>query len=98
MTPSLSPEGYFLNALALYNLRDTEAAEKIARKGERLDLSRQFPQFHLILANILSLKQDNLGTIDEMRKYLKDAPNGEDAPMVRAKLEKKVNLAKADGK
>ena len=35
---------------------------------------------HLILANILSIKQDALGSIEEMRKYLKDAPKAEDAP------------------
>ena len=66
------------------------------RKGQRLDLSRQFPQMHLILANILSIKRDALGSIEEMRKYLKDAPKGADAPRVRARLEEKAKLAKAE--
>ena len=96
LDPIAFPEAYYLNALALYNLKDLETAERSARKGQRLDLSRQFPQMHLILANILSIKQDALGSIEEMRKYLKDAPNAEDAPMVRARLEEKVKLAKAE--
>ena len=76
LDPVAFPEAYYLNALALYNLKDMEAAERSVRKGQRLDLSLQFPQMHLILANILSIKQDALGSIEEMRKYLKDAPNG----------------------
>jgi len=90
------PEAYFLNALALYNLKDMDAAEKSVRKGQRLDLSLQFPQMHLILANILAMKHDALGSIEEMRMYLKDAPNAEDAPMVRARLEERVKLAKTE--
>ena len=89
LDPIAFPEAYYLNALAFYNLRDLEAAERSVRKGQRLDLSRQFPQMHLILANILSIKRDALGSIEEMRKYLKDAPKGADAPRVRARLEEK---------
>jgi tetratricopeptide (TPR) repeat protein len=96
LDPIAFPEAYYLNALALYNLKDLETAERIVRKGQRLDLSLQFPQMHLILANILSMKQDALGAIEELRKYLKSAPNAEDAPMVRARLEEKVKLAKAE--
>jgi tetratricopeptide (TPR) repeat protein len=96
LDPIAFPEAYYLNALALYNLKDLETAEKIVRKGQRLDLTLQFPQMHLILANILSIKQDALGSIEEMRRYLKDAPKAEDAPRVRARLEEKVKLAKAE--
>ena len=90
------PEAYYLNALALYNRKDMEAAEKSVRKGLLLDLSLQFPQMHLILANILSMKQDALGSIEEMRKYLKEAPKAEDAPIVRARLAEQVKLAKTE--
>jgi tetratricopeptide (TPR) repeat protein len=96
LDPIAFPEAYYLNALALFNLEDMEAAERSVRKGQRLDLSRQFPQMHLILANILSIKKDSAGSIEEMRKYLRAAPKAEDAPMVRAKLEEKVKLAKAE--
>jgi tetratricopeptide (TPR) repeat protein len=96
LDPIAFPEAYYLNALALYNLEDLETAEISVRKGQRLDLSRQFPQMHLILANILSIKKDARGSIEEMRKYLKAAPKAEDAPMVRARLEEKVKLAKAE--
>ena len=93
LDPIAFPEAYYLNALALYNLKDLETAERSVRRGQRLDLSLQFPQMHLILANILSIKRDALGSIEEMRKYLKDAPQAEDAPMVRARLEEKVKRA-----
>jgi tetratricopeptide (TPR) repeat protein len=96
LDPVAFPEAYYLNALALYNRKDLEAAEKSVRKGLLLDLSLQFPQMHLILANILSMKQDALGSIEEMRKYLKEAPKAEDAPIVRARLAEQVKLAKTE--
>lgn len=96
LDPVAFPEAYYLNALALYNGKDMEAAEKSVRKGLLLDLSLQFPQMHLILANILSMKQDALGSIEEMRKYLKEAPKAEDAPIVRARLAEQVKLAKTE--
>jgi tetratricopeptide (TPR) repeat protein len=96
LDPVAFPEAYYLKALALYNLKDMEAAEKSVRKGLLLDLSLQFPQMHLILANILSMKQDALGSIEEMRKYLKEAPKAEDAPIVRARLAEQVKLAKTE--
>ena len=37
-----------------------------------------------------------VGSMEEMRKYLKAAPKAEDAPMVRARLEEKEKLAKAE--
>jgi tetratricopeptide (TPR) repeat protein len=96
LDPIAFPEAYYLNALALYNLKDLESAERSVRKGQRLDLALQFPQMHLILANILSMKQDALGSIEELSKYLKDAPKAEDAPIVRARLEEKMKLAKTE--
>lgn len=98
LDPIAFPEAYYLNALANFNLEDLVAAERSARRGQRLDLERQYPQMHLILANILSMNQDLQGAVEEMRKYLKAAPKAEDAPLVRARLEEKEKLAKAEVK
>ena len=92
------PEAYYLNALANYHMQDMEEAEKSARKGQRLDLNHQYPQLHLILANILSMRQDAAGSMEEMRKYLKAAPDAEDAALVRARLEEKEDLARSQRK
>lgn len=98
LDPINFPEAYYLNALANYSLQDMEQAEKIARRGQRLDLNHQYPQLHLILANILSIRQDTAGSMEEMRKYLKVAPDAEDAPLVKSRLEEKEELAKTRSK
>jgi tetratricopeptide (TPR) repeat protein len=96
LDPIAFPEAYYLNALANFNAENLEAAERSARKGQRLDFDHQYPQMHLILANILSIKQDAAGSMEEMRKYLKAAPKAEDAILVRARLEEK--LAKTESR
>jgi len=95
LDPIAFPEAYYLNALAYYGLEDLDAAERSARKGQRLDLERQYPQLHLVLANILLLRQDSEGAVAEMRKYLKAAPDAADAPLVRSRIQEKEDLAKA---
>ena len=47
-----------------------DKAESSVRKGIRLDLMKQIPQMHLLLANILTLKSDFSGAVDAMRQYL----------------------------
>ncbi len=89
------PEAYYLHALASFNLADLEAAERSARKGQRLDLDHGYPDLHLILANILSMKNDSRGSMEEMRSYLRVAGDGEHAAVVRARLEEKEKPAKA---
>ncbi len=84
-----------MNALAYYYLEDMVAAERSARKGLRLDLTNQFPMLHLVLANVLARKQDEPGSLDAMRQYVKAAPKAADAPIVRARIQEKEKLLKA---
>jgi tetratricopeptide (TPR) repeat protein len=90
LDPIAFPEAYYLNALAFYNLNNFTLAEKSARNGERLDLDRQFPRMHLIMANILAMRQDQPGSDEELRKYLKAAPKAPDASAVRSRLQEKT--------
>lgn len=98
LDPVSFPEAYYLNALASYNLADLETAERSARRGQRLDFDHNYPDLHLILANVLSVKQDAKGSIEEMRKYLKVATKGEHAAAVRARLEEKERPPKTEAK
>jgi hypothetical protein len=75
-----------------------DLAERSAQKGQRLDLSSQYPRLHLIMANILSRKNDEPGSLAEMRQYLKAAPNAEDAAQVRSRMEEKEKIIKAASK
>jgi tetratricopeptide (TPR) repeat protein len=87
LNPIDFPEAYFFNALANYNLDKLDAAEKIARKLERIDSMHQLPQTQLVLANILDRKQDFAGEVEELRNYLKYAPKAANAGAVRSRLQ-----------
>lgn len=87
LNPIDFPEAYFFNALANYSLDNLDAAEKIARRLERIDAIHQLPQTQLILANIFDRKQDFAAEVQELRDYLKYAPKAANAGAVRSRLE-----------
>lgn len=81
------PEGYFYNSLAYYSMNKLDIAERSARKALRLDSLHRIPQVHLILANILKQKQDIPGSAEQLRNFLKFAPNNARAEQVRTQLQ-----------
>ncbi len=85
------PEAYFMNSLANYYLDQMDLAEQSARNAMRLDGQHRFPQLHVLLANILELKKDITGMAEELRTYLRIAPESADAARVRARLKNLEN-------
>jgi tetratricopeptide (TPR) repeat protein len=81
------PQAYLLNALANYNLKKFDAAEKSAREAERLDTQHRYPKSAHILGVILANRQDYTGAAVEFRNYLKFAPNAPDAATVKGQLQ-----------
>ena len=80
------PQAYYMNALANYNLRNIDAAEKSAREAERLDTQGRFPRSWKLLGIILASRSAFPEAADQMRGYLKFAPQAPDAGAVRAQL------------
>jgi tetratricopeptide (TPR) repeat protein len=80
------PYGYYMNAVANYNLGHLDAAEKSARKLNQLDSLHRWPQIHLVMASILHRKRDYGGEAVQLRAYLKYAPESADANEVRSRL------------
>jgi tetratricopeptide (TPR) repeat protein len=76
LDPVAFPEAYYLNALANFNLKRLVPAEKSARQAERLDSAHHFPKLHLVVASIFAGRNDIVGSIEELRKYLKYGPQG----------------------
>jgi tetratricopeptide (TPR) repeat protein len=88
LDPVTLVDSYFVSALAHLNIGELDLAEKRAREGQRMDFSKRFPQFYLVLANIFMLRQDSAGSARELRSYLKIVPNAPNANLVRSRLKK----------
>jgi len=80
------PQVYFFNAVANYNMKNVDAAEKSIRQAERLDTRHMYPQIYFLMANIMAIHRDYSGAAEKFREYLKLAPNSEDSAMARKQL------------
>jgi len=81
------PQAHFYNAVANYNLKNVEAAEKSALQVERLDTRHAMPQNLHLLGLLLAQRQDYKGAAERLRSYLKFAPPTADVSNVKAQLE-----------
>jgi tetratricopeptide (TPR) repeat protein len=80
------PAIYFFNAVAHFNLKHYDAAEKGALQTIAHDSKREIPLAESLLASALAA-QGHLDTaIDHFRKYLELSPNAPDAAKVRAEI------------
>jgi tetratricopeptide (TPR) repeat protein len=80
------PEAFYYNAVANYYLKNMDQAEKSAREADRLDTHHTIPQNHDLLGVILAQRGDYAGAADQFRAYLKLAPDSDNAPKVRQRL------------
>jgi hypothetical protein len=98
LNPFDFPAAYFYNSVAAINLQDVDTAEKSAREGIKLDSQKRIPKLAHVLGVVLAQKQDFNGAAENMKLYLKLAPNAPDAENVRKQLaEVEGNLAQANG-
>jgi len=81
------PQAHFFNAVANYNLKNTEAAEKSALQAERLDTRHAMPQNLHLLGILLAQRQDYKGAAERFRTYLKFAPPTADLSTVKSQLD-----------
>jgi hypothetical protein len=88
-------ETYYYNAVANYQLKQFDAAERSARKAQQL-LARS-PQLHVLMARIFARKQDYPAAITELKTYLELDPHAKDAELVRARIAELESKAAADG-
>ena len=81
------PELFFYNAVANYYMRNSAVAEKNVRQALKLDNQHRFPQTAYLLGLILLQRQDYAASAEQLQTYLKLAPDAEDAPIAKQKLE-----------
>lgn len=100
LNPYFSPEAYFINSISYLNLQNLDKAEEGAREALKMDAQHHNPKISQLLGVILAQKQDYPGAAENMRNYLKFAPNAPDAGTVKMQLTEVEKLlgAKADSK
>lgn len=95
LDPFNFPQVYLYNAIANYNLKNLDAAEKSAREGQKIDTQHRYPKLEHVLGVLLAEKQDFPGAAEHMRTYLKFAPDAQDAGMVKKQLTEIEKLSSA---
>jgi tetratricopeptide (TPR) repeat protein len=80
------PAAFFYGAVANYNLRDNETAEKLCRSGIEIDQYHSIPKMSHLLGMILADKADYKGASEQLSAYLKFAPKANDAEQVKKQL------------
>jgi tetratricopeptide (TPR) repeat protein len=91
------PQAHFLNALANYRLSNFDAAEKSAREALRLDTRKEYVATMHLLGVILAQKQDYPGAAEQLKAYLKEAPQASDAATVKGQLAQLERVLAAKG-
>jgi tetratricopeptide (TPR) repeat protein len=86
LAPAHDVYGYFYSAIAEFHLSHLPAAERNALETIDADHLHRLPQAHLLLAQIYGAKHDFHSAADQLRAYLKVAPNSADSAGVRKSL------------
>jgi tetratricopeptide (TPR) repeat protein len=91
------PQAWYADAVADYNLKQYDAAEKSAREAVKLDPKHANPRSDYLLGLVLAEKRDYTGAAAELTAYVKLAPNAPDLAQVKDQLgqiEKLMGAAK----
>jgi len=80
------PQAWYADAVANYNLKKYDAAEKSAREAMKLDPRHANPRSGYLLGLVLAEKKDYPGAAAELTAYMKLAPNAPDLAQVKDQL------------
>jgi tetratricopeptide (TPR) repeat protein len=80
------PQAWYADAVANYNLKKYDTAEKSARAAVKLDPRHVNPRSDYLLGLVLAEKKDYAGAAAELTAYLKLAPNAPDLAQVKDQL------------
>jgi tetratricopeptide (TPR) repeat protein len=92
LDPASNPYSLYYTADAAFHLRDLYRAETNALAGVAVDPWHRLPQLHLLLAHIYAAKGDPFAETEQLREYLKMAPNSADAAGARNTLAQLAQL------
>lgn len=87
------PQSWYADAVANYNLKQYDTAEKGARNAVRLDARHANPRSGYLLGLILAEKHDYSAAVTELTEFLKLVPNTPDLAQVKDQLAQYEKLA-----
>ena len=80
------PQAWYASAVAHYNLKNYDAAEKSAREAVKLDPRHANPRADYLLGLVLAEKRDYKGAAAELAAYIQEAPTAPDLAQVKDQL------------
>ena len=93
LRPNVSADVYFYSAVAHYNLNQINVARDHARQAATLDPQHRIPRAHHLLGVILAQAKEYNEAAEELRLYLKLAPNAPEADAIKLMLAEIGNAA-----
>jgi tetratricopeptide (TPR) repeat protein len=86
LDPVEFPGIYYYDAMANYELKHTDVAERAVRRAIELDNDHEYPADEALLGKMLADKGDSRGAMDHFTKYLQLAQKAADAPAIRQRM------------
>jgi tetratricopeptide (TPR) repeat protein len=80
LDPMEFPGIYYYDAVANYELKHADVAEKAVRRAIEIDKAREYPAAEALLGKVLADKGDSRGAMDHFTKYVQLAPKAGDVP------------------
>jgi tetratricopeptide (TPR) repeat protein len=80
------PQLWYADAVAGYNMKNLDVAERSAREALKADPEHRNPKADQLLGNVLLQKRQYAEAAEELRAYLKFSPNAGDLDQVKAQL------------
>jgi tetratricopeptide (TPR) repeat protein len=86
LDPLNFPSAYYFHMWANFNLREFAVAERSARETLKRDEQHRFPKAHHLLGLMLANTGDNAAASEQLKEYLRLAPDATDTALVRKQL------------
>lgn len=96
LNPYDFPGAYYFSAVANFELKKLDAAEKSAREAAKITGKRALPQAHYVLGVILAQKGEFAASSESLKTYLKVAPPNTDTTRIE-KMIAEVDRMAAQG-
>jgi len=86
LDPVEFPGIYYYDAMANYELKHPDVAEKAVDRAIELDKAHEYPAAEALLGKLLADKGDSRGAMDHFTKYVQLAPKADDVPAIRQRM------------